>query len=88
MKIPGTFAAAFSCVPLSAVPAEIGAGVGQVIDGLVLEPEEAKPDELNWNEVFGPVIVKFPKVAGLFNENRTMLLAPHSTCADRKPPGT
>jgi hypothetical protein len=34
MKLPGTFAVAFSCVALSAVPVEIEAGAAQVIAGV------------------------------------------------------
>ena len=33
MKLPGTFAVAFNCVALSAVPVEMEAGAAQVISG-------------------------------------------------------
>ena len=38
--MPVTLALAFNCVPLSAVPYVIGAGVVQVIVGVILPPTE------------------------------------------------
>src|SRR5882762_9599746 len=37
-NVPGTFAVAFSCVPLSGVPYTSGAGLLQLITGLIFDP--------------------------------------------------
>ena len=48
-NVPCTLAVAFNCVALNAVPAVIGAGVAQVIVGVVAAIAEERPKQFNSN---------------------------------------